>query len=182
MAARDRDEYTGSIPEKKGNVNMISLYEMNQEWQNVFEMLLDPDVPEEAIFDTIEMIEADMDTKADSYAKIIKSMEGDAGQIDEEIKRLQNRKASISKRKEWMKSKLFDTMKATGRTKFKTALFSYSIQKNGGAEPVDLMGVVPDEWLKPGEPDTKRIREWLKAGNKLPFAVLGDRGESLRIR
>lgn len=170
------------IAEKKGNVKMLSLYDMNQEWQNVFEMLLDPEVPEKAVYDTLEMIEADMDTKADGYAKIIKSMEGDASQIDEEIKRLQNRKASITNRKEWMKARLYDTMKATGRTKFKTPLFSYSIQKNGGAKPVDLMGVVPAEWLKPGDPDTKRIREYLEAGNDLPFATLGDRGESLRIR
>ena len=66
---------------------MITLYEMSKEWQNVFEMLLDPEIPEEAVFDTIEMIEADMDTKADSYAKIIKSMDGDTAQIDTEIKR-----------------------------------------------------------------------------------------------
>lgn len=65
-------------------------------------MLLDPEIPEDAIFDTIGMIEADMDIKADSYAKIIKSMDGDAAQIDEEIKRLQGRKNSISKRKAWM--------------------------------------------------------------------------------
>ena len=38
---------------------MLSLYEMSQEWENVFEMLLDPEIPEEAVFDTIEMIEAD---------------------------------------------------------------------------------------------------------------------------
>ena len=38
----------------------LSLYEMSQEWENVFEMLLDPEIPEEAVFDTIEMIEADM--------------------------------------------------------------------------------------------------------------------------
>lgn len=161
---------------------MISLYEMNKEWQNVFEMLLDPEIPEEAVYDTIEMIEADMDTKADSYAKIIKSMEGDAASVDAEIKRLQERKGSILKRKEWLKGRLYDTMKATGRTKFKTALFSYSIQKNGGAKPVDLTDIVPEAWLKPGDPDTKRIREYLEAGNELPFAVLGDRGESLRIR
>lgn len=161
---------------------MISLYEMNKEWQNVFEMLLDPEIPEEAVYDTIEMIEADMDTKADSYAKIIKSMEGDAASVDAEIKRLQERKGSILKRKEWLKGRLYETMKATGRTKFKTALFSYSIQKNGGAKPVDLTDIVPEAWLKPGDPDMKRIREYLEAGNELPFAVLGDRGESLRIR
>lgn len=161
---------------------MISLYEMSKEWENVFEMLLDPDVPEEAIFDTIEMIEADMDTKADGYAKIIKSMDGDTAQIDAEIKRLQNRKTSISNRQKALKQRLYDTMKATGRTKFKTPLFSFAIQQNGGARHVDLTDVVPAEWLKPGDPDTKRIREYLEAGHELPFAILADRGESLRIR
>lgn len=161
---------------------MITLYEMNKEWQNVFEMLLDPEIPEEAVFDTIEMIEADMDTKADSYAKIIKSMDGDTAQIDTEIKRLQERKTSISNRQKALKQRLFDTMKATGRTKFKTALFSFNIQKNGGKSPVDITAEVPAEWLKPGDPDKDKIRAYLESGHDLPFAVLMERGESLRIR
>ena len=65
---------------------------------------------------------------------------------------------------------------------FRSALFSFNIQKNGGAKPVDFLDTVPADWLKPGDPDTKRIREYLEAGNELPFAVLGDLGESLRIR
>jgi hypothetical protein len=155
---------------------------MSQEWQNVFEMLLDPEIPEDAVFDTIEMIEADMDTKADSYAKIIKSMDGDTAQIDTEVKRLQERKLSISNRQKALKQRLFDTMKATGRTKFKTALFSFSIQKNGGKAPVDITAEVPAEWLKPGDPDKDKIRAYLESGHDLPFAVLMERGESLRIR
>lgn len=161
---------------------MLSLYDMTEEWKSVFDMLLDPEIPEEAIFDTIEMIEADMDTKADSYAKIIKSMDGDTALIDEEIKRLQSRKSSILGRKKWLLNQLYETMKATGRTKFKTALFSYNIAKNGGVNPVELTAPVPAEWLKPGEPDTKKIREYLESGNELDFATLGERGESLRIR
>nr|DAD84703.1 MAG TPA: resistance protein [Siphoviridae sp. ctqED62] len=161
---------------------MLSLYEMTKDWENVFEMLLDPEIPEEAIFDTIEMIEADMDVKADGYAKIIKSMDGDAAQIDAEIKRLQDRKASITNRQKMMKQRLADSMKATGRTKFKTALFSFNIQKNGGAQPVELLDEVPAAWLKPGTPDLAKIRDYLAKGNTLPFAALGDRGESLRIR
>lgn len=161
---------------------MLSLYEMTKDWENVFEMLLDPEIPEEAIFDTIEMIEADMDVKADGYAKIIKSMDGDAAQIDAEIKRLQDRKASITNRQKMMKQRLADSMKATGRTKFKTALFSFNIQKNGGAQPVELLDEVPAAWLKLGTPDLAKIRDYLAKGNTLPFAALGDRGESLRIR
>lgn len=160
----------------------MTLYEMNQSWQEVFELLLDPEVPEEAVYDSIEGIEAGMDEKADSYAKIIFSMEADAGEIDQEIKRLQERKRMLLKRRDWLKQMLFVVMKDTGREKFKTALFSFSIQKNGGARSVDLVGEVPVAWRKPGEPDMQKIRKWLESGGELSFAVLGDRGESLRIR
>lgn len=160
----------------------MTLYEMNQSWQEVFELLLDPDVPEEAVYDSIEGIEAGMEEKADSYAKILKSMEGDTAQIDAEIKRLQERKQAINRRHDWMKQSLFDMMKATGRTKFKTALFSFGIQRNGGKNPIDLTGTVPAQWLKPGDPDIGKIREYLENGGQLPFAVIGEPGESLRIR
>lgn len=160
----------------------MTLYEMNQSWQEVFELLLDPEVPEEAVYDSIEGIEAGMDEKADSYAKIIFSLEANVEEIDKEIKRLQDRKWMLTKRQNWMKHMLFRVMKDTGREKFKTALFSFAIQKNGGARSVDLVGEVPADWLKPGEPDTQKIRKWLESGKELPFAVLGERGESLRIR
>lgn len=160
----------------------MKLYEMSAEWQEVFDMLADPEIPEEAVYDTIEMIEADMDTKSDSYAKIIKSMAGDVATLDAEIKRLQERKSAMVRRSEWLKSQLEAVMRVTGRTKFKTALFTYNIQKNGGVRPVEFTGDVPREWLKPGEPDTKRIREHLETFGELPFAKFGERGESLRIR
>lgn len=160
----------------------MTIYELNADWQRVFEMLLDPEIPEEAVFDTIEMIEAGMDDKADSYAKILKSMEGDVAQIDTEIKRLQERKQRINRRHDWMKQSLFDMMKATGRTKFKTALFSFSIQRNGGKKPIGLTDTVPEQWRKPGEPDMGKIREYLENGGELSFATLCEPGESLRIR
>lgn len=161
---------------------MISMYQMEREWQEVFKLLLDPEVPEEAVFDTLEMIEADMDTKADRYAMVLRDMDGDVAAIEGEIKRLQDRKTFISNRKKALKKRLYDTMKATGRTKFKTALFSFSIQKNGGAQPVTLLDEVPEAWRKPGLPDMAKIREALAEGKDLPFAALEERGESLRIR
>lgn len=164
---------------------MASLYNMTAEWESVFNMLLDPEIPEDAVFDTIEMIEADMDEKADSYAKIIKRMDGDEKIISDEIKRLKERAAAIANRKDSMKSNLENMMRTTGRTKFKTALFSFGIQKNGGAVPLVFLTPVdqiPAEWLKPGEPDTAKIRQALESGAECPFAALGERGESLRIR
>ena len=56
----------------------MTLYEMNQSWQEVFQMLLDPEIPEEAVLDSLEAIEATMDDKADGYAKIIRSFSAPA--------------------------------------------------------------------------------------------------------
>ena len=162
----------------------LSLYQMSQEWEQVFEMLCDPDIPEDAIFDTIAMIEADMDAKAESYAKLIRCMDANAVAISAEVDRLSQRKRSISNRVKFLKRNLEDMMRTTGRRTFKTPLFSFSIQKNGGACPVELApdAEIPAEWRKPGDPDTVRIRQYLEQGNSLPFAKLGERGESLRIR
>lgn len=162
----------------------MNLYELTEQWESVYQMLDDPDIPEDAIMDSIEGIEMIMEDKADAYAKIIKSMDGDIAATDAEIKRLQDRNNARKNRQKWFKKSLEDMMRATGKTMFKTTLFSFGIQKNGGSLPVVFTpGVdVPSDWLKPGDPDTARIRKHLEAGITLPFAVLGDRGESLRIR
>jgi len=40
---------------------------------------------------------------------------------------------------------------------------------------------IPDEYCRK-EPDNTKIREALKAGKELPFAVLKERGEHLSIK
>ena len=162
----------------------MNLYELSADWESVYQMLDDPDIPEDAIMDSLEGIEMIMEDKADSIAKILKAMNGDIDATDAEIKRLQGRNTARKNRATWLKKSLEDMMRTTGKTKFKTALFSFGIQKNGGKPPVEFVPGrnVPAEWLKPGDPDTARIREHLEAGNTLDFATLGVRGESLRIR
>ena len=74
-------------------------------------------------------------------------------------------------------------MKATGKTKFATDLFSFNIAKNGGKQTLTIDGEVPQEYTKTIiENDTDKIRQALEAGQELPFAHLEPRGESLRIK
>lgn len=162
----------------------MNLYELTNDWESVYQMLDDPDIPEDAIMDSLEGIEMIMEDKADSIAKILKAMDGDIGATDAEIKRLQARNASRKNRAAWLKKSLEDMMRTTGKTKFKTALFSFGIQKNGGKLPVEFVPGcnVPAEWLKPGEPDITRIRKHLEEGHELDFATFGERGEHLNIR
>jgi hypothetical protein len=81
-----------------------------------------------------------------------------------------------------MKEALQNAMFITGKTKFKTDLFNFNIQKNPPRLVIDKPEEVPEEYLIPQEPkiDTKAIKEILKE-HKLPFARL-EQSESLRIR
>jgi phage protein len=161
----------------------VKLYEITEDFERLREMALDPDVDPEAIRDTMEAIEADFEDKADGYAKVIRMLETDEDGLDAEIKRLQARKSAVSGNKGRIKEALEKAMRQTGKTKFKTLLFSFGIQKNPpsvailkeDSVPIDYL-VVPDP-----QPDKKRILAELKAGAKFDWAELRQT-EALRIR
>lgn len=161
----------------------MKLYEITGDFERLREMALDPDVDPEAIRDTMEAIEADFEDKADGYAKVIRMLETDEDGLDAEIKRLQARKSAVSGNKGRIKDALEKAMRQTGKTKFKTLLFSFGIQKNPPSVailkeesvPIDYL-VVPDP-----QPDKKRILAELKAGAKFDWAELRQT-EALRIR
>ena len=83
-----------------------------------------------------------------------------------------------------LKDKLEEVMRETGKTKFKTAKFTFGIQKNGGLAPLWIdedYSNIPQKYLKV-EPDNAKIRQALDTGEGLVFAHYEERGESLRIR
>lgn len=107
-----------------------SLYELTGDFLSLMNMLYDEDVDEESLLDACESLELQIEDKADGYAKIIKGMDSNIAGIEAEEKRLKARKSALKNRKEWLKENLEGTMRAMGKTKFKTDLFSYGIRKN----------------------------------------------------
>ena len=160
----------------------MTLYEITDEYRQLLEMAEDPDMDPEVLRDTMEAIDADLEDKADGYAKVIRAMEADEAGLDAEIKRLQARKSAVASGKARIKGTLEQSMRETGKTKFKTPLFSFSIQKNP-ASVVLAEGKVPTEYciLQEPLPDKKRIAAELKAGARFDWAELRQT-ESLRIR
>jgi hypothetical protein len=144
-------------------------------------MLYDENVDEQCLLDTLESIEGEIEGKADGYAKIINELKGQAEIIKAEKERLAARQKTFESRAKWLKDNLQQVMTATGKTKFKTDLFSFGIQANGGVQALTIDGDVPDTYKKLVE-DTDKIRTALEAGTTLEFAHLEPRGESLRIR
>lgn len=166
---------------------MSTLYELTGDYETLLHMLFDEEEDEQCILDTLEGIEGEIEAKADGYAKVIRNMEASVDGIKEEQERLGRRRKMIEGNISRMKKYLFDAMKFTGKTKFKTDLFSFSIAKNGGKQPLELFtddaDRVPEAFRKQiTEIDKEAVREALEKGEKLEFAALKERGESLRIR
>ncbi len=160
---------------------MSNLYQLTSDYNSVLNMLYDEEVDEEMILDTLEGIEGEIEDKADGYAKIIKELLGDAEKIKSEKQRLEARQKSFENRAKLLKNNLQEVMTKIGKTKFKTELFSFNIQKNGGKQALTIDGEVPDTYKKLVD-DLDKIRQALENGENLPFAHLEPRGESLRIR
>lgn len=162
---------------------MSNLYQLTNNYETVLNMLYDEDADEQMILDTLEAIEGEIEDKADNYAKIIKELEAKQNARKEEAKRLTESAKVFENREKALKNNLFNSMKATGKTKFATDLFSFNIAKNGGKQTLTIDGEVPEEYTKAViENDTDKIRQALENGEKLTFAHLEPRGESLRIK
>lgn len=163
---------------------MSTLYEITGDYLRLLEMLeeeenLDP----QAFSDTLKGIEGEFEIKADGYARVLKELLAEAEKFKVEIERMTAKMNAIDNNSARLKKHLYDSMKVTGKTKFKTDLFSFSIRGNGGLQPMEIISdaEIPDEYCRK-EPDNAKIREALKNGAKLPFAVLKERGEHLSIR
>lgn len=165
---------------------MSKLYEIAEQYKALEAMLYDEEVDEQLIWDTLEGIDMEFEEKADNYAKLIKNLAIEAEFLKKEEERLYCRRKARENRAAWLKSKLEENMRFIGKTKFKTPLFSFNIQKNGGKQPLEItenLADIPMKFLiqQNPVPDKEAIRAYL-ADHVVDWAELKPYGESLRIR
>lgn len=165
---------------------MSTLYELTADFMMLLEMAEDPDTDPVAFEDTMEALGLEIEDKADGYAKVIRQMEADAAACDAEAKRLRNKELTMKARIKRMKENLQDTMEVTGKRKFKTPLFSFSVQKNPPSLVLDEVDTarIPADYLIPQEPkiDTAKLKSDIKAGKDLDGIAHLESGYSLRIK
>lgn len=168
----------------------MTLYELTGDFQTLYEMADDPDVDEQVWLDTIEGIDGAIEDKADGYAKVIKDLIANADAIKAERERMDSRENALRNKADTLKKALQTSMEITGKTKFKTTLFSFGIQKNAPSLKISEGAQVPDEYLIPQPPkvDKASMKEAAKAhdgvltdasGNVLAWL---EQSQSLRIR
>ena len=166
----------------------MTLYELTGEYQRLYELAdeLEGQDFDETIRDTMESLDGKFEDKAEAYGMVIKNLEADLDAIKSEEKRLADRKRSISNNVVTMKKRLQDAMVIANKPKFKTALFSFSVQKNPKKVVMDEtdIGRIPLEYLSIQMPVINKgaIKDALTEGVDLSGIAHFEQDESLRIR
>ena len=157
----------------------MNLYELSLAFQEVQNMDLDPEVMK----DTLDSIGGTFENKAENMAKLIRNLESDRLAYKEEEDRLKTKRQAVENKLEWLKTYLKDCMKLTGKTKFKSGVFKFSIQKNPVSVNITNKKIVPEDYLIPQPPKVNNttLKKALKDGIEVPGAEL-KQTEGLRIR
>lgn len=143
----------------------MKLFELTSQYQRVLAMV-DEEADMDVIRDTLESIEGLITDKAESIAKLIKSIEADEQAIKAEEERLYNRRKALENRRNSIKEYLETQLISAGIDKVKGTLFTISIQNNPPSVNIQDDATVPDKYYVPQPPklDKKALIEDLKAG------------------
>lgn len=164
----------------------MTLYEITSDYMQLMQMMEDPEMNPQILADTMEGIEGELEVKAESYAKVMKNLEADVVGIKAEIDRLSERKKTIENNIKRMKESLQFSMETTGKTKFKTELFSFSVRNNAPKVVMDEEYIenVPERFLKYKDPEINRtaIKEAIQGGENLEGLAHLEQSKSLTIK
>lgn len=160
----------------------MNLYDLTDNFNKVYNQIQAGE-DSEVYLDTLNSIEEAIEEKAIGYAKVIKNIESDNQALAEEIKRLQGRKSSNENAIKNLKSNLQDSMEQTGKTVFKTPLFSFGIQNNKESTNIIDETKIPEHYFneQPKKLDKRRLLEDMQNGEEIEGADI-KQTRSLRIR
>lgn len=162
---------------------MANIYELTSDFLKVQELIESGEYDFETLQNTLECIDYEIEQKADGYARVIKNITAEIEGIKAEETRLSEKRKALENSVTRLKKSLETAMIQTDKRNFKTALFSFNIQKSSPSVNITDDKKVPDEYKipQPDKIDNKAIIQALKDGAKFDWAEL-KQGESLRIR
>jgi len=125
------------------------------------------DIEDVDINDTLDAIEGEFESKAESIVKVIVNIESDMERIENEIKRLKSRSELFSRKIDGIKDYLRANMERTGIKNIKGPLFTITCAAGRDVVVIDNVESLPDHLVSVKtsiSPDKVAILEALKAG------------------
>lgn len=158
----------------------LTLYDLEDSYINVLELLEEDENTD--LQNVLGQISEQFELKAENIAKLIKELDGESKTLTEEIKRLQAKKNSKDNNIKRLKLYLEDAMKTTGKTKFKTDLFSFGVQRNRPSLDIQNEDNIPQDYMRITKAvDKRELLEAIQNGLEVDGVSI-KQTESLRIR
>lgn len=167
-------------------MSMPALYEIRRDYLDALEALTDPanDIPPEAIADTLEGIEGQLQEKATHIAQFTRNLEAVADAIKEAETRMASRRKTIESRAQWLRDYLKHNMEASGITRIESPWFVLAVQKNPAAVEIVDEAALPAKFKQQvitEKIDKAAIKEVIGTGQLVPGARLAQ-GSRLVIK
>jgi hypothetical protein len=168
-----------------------TLFAISEDLEKLGELLDEcgDDAQQRELIDSwFEQLGSERDCKLDNYCALIGEMLARVQARQAEAKRLLDLASSEENRAKLLRDRLKWFLETHNVKTLETARYRLTLAKNGGKAPLILKdGVSPTELPEHFQklsidPDTTAIREALERGEQLDFAVLGERGTSIRIK
>lgn len=161
---------------------MGTLFDITEDFRSLYELATDPECDEQVFQDTLEGLMGELEVKSCGYTQVIKQLDMEAKQA-KEVSQMFAEKAKVRENHiKRMKEALKIAMETAGTDQIEAGAFTIKLQKNGGLQPLKITGDVPENMTKViVEPDTDRIREYLK-DNECEWAHLEERGKHIVIK
>lgn len=140
---------------------------------------------QEDIADTLEGEELALGDKFDGIMTLIRNLEGQAKTVDEEVKRLSDRKKSFEGQAKNLKAYVLKCLQAAELKTFKTERNTLTVRKGSVSVVIDNVDLLPDDLVDVATvvaPDKKKIKEAIEAGEDVKGAHLEIGAESLQVR
>ena len=143
------------------------------------------DLTPEMIADTLEGIEGALGDKLDGAFTYVRNLEGLAKTVDEEIKRLTERKKSFENRAKSIRKYVLSCLLASGQDSLKTTTNTFTARKGVASIVIDNIELLPDELVTTQvltAPDKKAIKEAIENGVEVAGAHIEIGERSLQVR
>lgn len=151
----------------------MTLFEMSEAARQLYDLLEAGEIGEQTVTDTMESIGAS--EKLESYIHVQRQIESEIAAFDAEIDRMTERKNSLKKQVERLKSATVDFMRATNQKSANAGTFKLTMRENKSCEitdesmiPAEYMTIIPES----KKPDKRAMLAALKDGAEIAGAQL----------
>lgn len=155
----------------------MKLYDIAEIYENLEN--IDDEV---AVATAMEAVDAALEEKLESTAKVIRNLEAEADGLEAEEKRFKARKTAVRNRIADIKGYVQENLEAMGKDKVTSGIFKWSIQANAPSVNILDEELIPDAYWKIERKLMKtEIKKAIEAGELTEGAELV-RTKSLRLR